>query len=369
MDVLLVEDDEVDELAVRRLLSRDATIHCVKTLSHAIDRSSQQQFHLILLDLGLPDSKGLSTFTRLRAEVPDVPIVVLTGLDDESMAVQVVQKGAQDFLVKGYLDTRSLQCLGFAVERNKLVRKLKDARDQQRKLERALRDREQQLAHMGRVALLGEVTAEIAHEVSQPLQAIANVVSVLQIQSESEATNKLIERIESDLALAQAILKRTRKFSKNSNVELSSFDVNDVVHETVQFVDFERSRVQASISLELSAEPLSILADRVQVLQVLVNLVRNAFDALHGLEPGRRGISIRTGCKQDTVTIEVEDRGAGLALGSDEVFAAFATTKTDGLGMGLAICARIVKAHKGTIGVQSDEGRTVFKITLPQDRS
>lgn len=366
MDVLLVEDDEVDELTVRRLLSNDVTIHCVNSLSQAIARSLQQQFHLILLDLGLPDSKGLETFTQLRAKVPEVPIVVLTGLDDESLAVKTIKEGAQDFLVKGYLDTRALQSLGFAVERNKLVRKLRDARDQQAKLESDLRDRERQLAHLGRVALLGEVTAEIAHEVSQPLQAIANVVSVLQIQSTSEAMTKLVQRIDSDLALAQAILKRTRKFSKNSDVELSSFAISEIVDETVRFVEFERSRVTAIIDLNLAEELLLVHADRVQILQVLVNLVRNALDALKELEPKARRMTIRTGVEHGMVFVEIEDQGAGLTVDAETVFAAFVTTKSDGLGMGLAICSRIMETHSGSISVRRASGRTVFKITLPQ---
>lgn len=369
MDILLVEDDAVDEIAVRRLLSGEAVIHCVNSLSQAIEYSKQQEVHLILLDLGLPDSNGLDTFTRLRAEVPEVPIVVLTGVDDDSLAVRTIRKGAQDFLVKGYLDARALRSLGFAVERDRLVRKLGDAELQQDVLENTLRDRERQLAHLGRVALLGEVTAEIVHEVSQPLQAVANVVSVLQLKSQSEETSDLLKRVDSDLELAQAILKRTRKFTKNSEVKLISLDLNEVVHETVQFVEFERTRVPVVINLELAQGPLVIRADRVQMLQVLVNLMRNALDAIKVLDPAGRRISVRTGHEQGIVFAEVEDSGGGITVEKESVFTAFVTTKPEGLGMGLAICSRIMDEHDGAISVQSEPGRTVFKISLPHDSS
>jgi C4-dicarboxylate-specific signal transduction histidine kinase len=373
MNVLLVEDDSVDEQAVRRLMSSESSLQCVPTLKEAIEATKHQEFHLILLDLGLPDSSGIATFTSLREAATSVPIVVLTGVDDERMATHAIREGAQDFLVKAYLDARALRSLGFAVERERLTNELLDAQQKRRELEETLRERERELAHISRVALMGEVTAEIAHEISQPLQAIANLVSVLTIKSLDKKTDssllnaELASQIDEAIELAQQILSRTRKFVRKSESTRTPEDISGVVRDTITFVDFERRKYDIEILQEVGQSQLNALIDKVQIQQVLVNLFRNAFDAIESnSKPNERRVWVRCFREQQDVVVEVEDSGIGIKITNEEMFSAFVTTKTDGLGMGLVVCSRILKEHNGSISANRSERGTVLRFTLPE---
>jgi C4-dicarboxylate-specific signal transduction histidine kinase len=373
MNVLLVEDDSVDEQAVRRIMSSDSSLQCVVTLKDAIEATKHQQFNLILLDLGLPDSSGIDTFTSLREAAASVPIVVLTGVDDERMAIHAIREGAQDFLVKGYLDARALRSLGFAVERERLTHELLAAQKERRELEETLRERERELAHISRVALMGEVTAEIAHEISQPLQAIANLVSVLVLNGSEEKPESshsnadLARQIDEAITLAQQILSRTRKFVRKSEVVRTSEDVDSVVRDTIMFVDFERRKYDIEVLQEDGETQLLALIDRVQIQQVLVNLFRNAFDAIKSNQQSNdRRIWVRCFREGQNIVVEVEDSGCGIQISNEEMFTAFVSTKADGLGMGLVVCSRILKDHDGSISAVRSERGTVLRITLPE---
>ena len=142
------------------------------------------------------------------------------------------------------------------------------------------------MAHLGRVGLLGEVTSEIAHEVSQPLQAISNLVSTVIAVARKpnsqtpELINRLASRIDDALGLAQSILNRTRSFVANQDAQRSIIDLGTLIGETIEFVNFERKSLGIQLDQEVSDAPLSVKVDKVQIQQVLVNLIRNAFDAV-----------------------------------------------------------------------------------------
>lgn len=367
MHVLLVEDDTVDEAAVRRMMPPPTTISCVRTLKGAVDITRKQQFNIILLDLGLPDSKGISTFAELRSAAPDVPIVVLTGIDDEKLAAAAIREGAQDFLVKGYMDARSLRNLGFAVERERLVKRLHDEQQRRQLLEDSIREQEQELSHMARVALMGEVVAEIVHEISQPLQAMANLGMTLMLGDLDDKSRKIVDRINDNLEFAQQLLRRIRQFVKSCESAQTDFDINEVIAETLTFCEFELRKFSVDLDRKLATEPLQVSADRIQIQQVLVNLVRNATDALKELDLEERKLQIASYRSNDNIVVEVVDGGKGLSIEVEKAFSPFVTTKQQGLGMGLAICKRIMKNHAGHISAERDERGTVFKITLPQE--
>jgi C4-dicarboxylate-specific signal transduction histidine kinase len=371
MKFLLVEDDVIDAAALERLVPIGVDLTQVRTLEEAIRAADEDSFNLILLDLGLPDSSGIDTFVSLQEHVQATPIVVLTGVDNEELAVRVIKAGAQDYLVKGYLDQRALRSLGFAVERDRLAKELQDERDGKAQLAKQLREQDTHIAHMGRVALMGEVVGEIAHEVGQPLQALANTVGVLdKIVGDGTATpddlKKHLKAVNGLLVQTQSILRRLRGFVKDSPPELVSLDMNEVVQATLQLLEFEGQSLQIRITPHLWGGRLGVVADRVQVQQVIVNLLRNAFEAIGDLGSDRRHITIRTMLEGSRVVVEVEDSGKGLELSPEEMFAPFRTTKDEGLGMGLAICSKIVDDHNGMISASAGQQTTVFRFDLPE---
>ena len=374
MDILLVEDDSVDEEALRRLLPRTTNLECAKTLCDAIALLEDHSFELVLLDLGLPDSSGITTLRRLREVIPNLPIVVTSGLDDEEVAVEAIRHGAQDYIVKDHLTSYTLRNLEFAIQRVKLATQLQQERANRERLEVALRQRERELAHMGRVAVTGEVVAELAHEVGQPLQVISNYVDVMQAimigqqQIDCEAIDSSIDQIGLAAGHAQGVFKQLRGFVRDSNLESERIDLNDVIRTTTDFVDFELKNQKIAVNHDLASGPVYVDADVVQIQQVLINLIRNAIAAMEHIHVDERQLSISSRSDSEIATVEVHDTGCGLNIEAASAFQPFTTTKTDGLGMGLAICARIVRSYNGNIRVSSAEQGTSFEFDLPLSR-
>jgi len=165
--ILLVEDDDKFARVLLKQLEKNnyEVIHCSK-LSDSIETIIESKFDLVLLDLGLPDSSGLKTYDKIFEVVFDIPVVVLTGLDDEEIAIGAVKKGAQDYLVKGEVDNRTLlHSLEYAIERSKLLFRLK-------KLQELVLQSE-------RIKVLVETAGAAAHEINQPLTSIFGMVELL----------------------------------------------------------------------------------------------------------------------------------------------------------------------------------------------
>ena len=371
MDILLVEDDSVDEEALRRLLPRNTSLQCATTLRDAIGRLGMHAFDLVLLDLGLPDSSGIETLSRLRKSIPDLPIVVMSGLDDEEIAVEAIRHGAQDYIVKDHLTRYTLRSLEFAIQRVKLATQLRHERASREQLEMALRQRERELAHMGRVAVTGEVVAELAHEIGQPLQVISNYVDAMQTvmdgqqQVACETIDRSVDQISRAAGHAQGVFQRVRRFVSDSKSECQRFDLNELIRSTTDFVEFELRKHDVDVSHELISGAVYVDADAVQIQQVLINLVLNGIAAMEAVPADTRQLTISTRSDFETVTVHVHDTGSGLGIDHDSVFMPFTTTKANGLGMGLAICARIIRTCQGEIRVGRATHGTRFEFELP----
>jgi C4-dicarboxylate-specific signal transduction histidine kinase len=371
MSILLIEDDAIDAESVRRSLPRHTNLFHTSTLHDALRVLHQVDLDLILLDPGLPDSSGVDSFLCIRQSAPKLPIVVLTGLHDKELALQIIRLGAQDYLLKDQLDQRSIQALQFAVERGRLLQQLEDEQAERERLSAELREQEQSLAHLGRVALMGELVAEISHEVSQPLTVISTLTAALEAVHQQHDLDRvqcrvLIRKLADANAHAGDILQRLREFIRNDSIEFELFDINELIVSTTEFVDFERRRREIDIRHDFSQKHLLAFGNKTQIRQVVVNLLRNAFDAMQPALSPNREVTVKTFQENGTLVVEVIDRGTGLQLDLASTFAAFKTTKADGLGMGLAICARIINNHKGKLCVvPSSQPGSTFRFELP----
>ena len=234
-----------------------------------------------------------------------------------------------------------------------------------------------ELAHVMRVTSLGELTASIAHEVNQPLGAVvANAEACLGwLDRESPDLNEAhaaIERIVRDGHRASDVIRRVRALIKRTDTQMVLLDVNEVVSEAVNIVEHELLRYRVSRRMELSRDLPAVLGDRVQLQQVLLNLLINSIEAMQPITDRPRELVIRS--KQDEtqqVQVTVADCGIGLSAESaHRVFDAFVTTKSSGMGMGLSICRSIIHAHGGQIWASPNEpfGATV-QFTLPLHRA
>ena len=242
---------------------------------------------------------------------------------------------------------------------------------ERKQAEEALRHARAELAHVTRVATLGEMSASIAHEINQPLAAVINNATAclnwLAAQNLEEARHSA-EFVVADGHRAGEIIGRIRALAKKAPARKDPVDVNATIVEVIALARSELHGNGVSLETRLGAALPLVLGDRIQVQQVILNLMMNAIEAMSGAHGGARELSISSRpADGQTVLVTVADSGPGLEPGSlDRLFQAFYTTKRQGMGMGLAISRSIVEAHGGRLWATGNEPRgAVFHFTLP----
>lgn len=240
--------------------------------------------------------------------------------------------------------------------------------------EEALRKAQGELAHVTRVTTLGELTASIAHEITQPLAAVISnadaCISWLDREpADLKAARRSAEWIIEDANRASEVIRRIRALAKKTEIEVIPLDINQVVRETVALVRRELAIHAVSVRMELASDLPRICGDRIQLQQVLINLVMNGIEAMQANVDRARELAIRSNRTEDgeRLLLTVTDRGVGLGKDvKDRIFTPFFTTKSGGLGMGLSICRSIIEAHAGRLSAFQNEGSgATFQIALP----
>jgi PAS domain S-box-containing protein len=240
-------------------------------------------------------------------------------------------------------------------------------------VEEALRKAQAELAHVTRVTMLGELTASIAHEVNQPLAAVvANAEASLRWLSRETpdlaAARRSVEWVINDGCRASDVIRRVRALARNSDMETVKLDLNQVVTESITLVERELAQHGVLLHTELTPGLPEILADRVQLQQVIINLLMNGIEAMEPITDRPRELMIRSGLDDARqLILSVTDCGIGIsAENANRLFNAFFTTKSNGLGMGLSICRSIVEAHGGRMSASANDGPgATFQFALP----
>jgi PAS domain S-box-containing protein len=237
--------------------------------------------------------------------------------------------------------------------------------------EEALRRSQAEFAHVARVASLGEMTASIAHEVNQPLAAVvANGHACLRWLSASPPNVpkavEVAERIVKDGKDAGEVVRRVRALFKRTPVEKVPLDLGEVIGEVLRLLDSYPARKHVSLDVVLDPHLPPVLADRVQLQQLVLNLMVNALEALEPISGRQKQLSVRSKrVEPSRAVIQISDNGIGLDNPA-AVFEPFVSTKPEGMGLGLAICRSIVAAHDGVLSAERNTGfGTTFTVTLP----
>jgi signal transduction histidine kinase len=358
--VLLVEDDATFAKAIGAALSRNAKFE-VETLqafslSEAsslivkanVERKADESIDVILLDLNLPDSQGLDTFIDMRNTCSGLPIIVLTGRDDEELAMSAMQQGAQDYLVKGDINGRTLsRAISYAIERAKIMAERED------------------------------FVATLTHDLKGPLQGANRILGLLvkgDLGTLSGDQSELLQRLaDSNSTLLEMISNLLEVYRYDKDLHKISFQHTNLVNlvrncmsEVEHFADARSIEIESEIS---DGEEIAIMADESSIARVIRNLLDNALKFTP--KGGKVTIGLLSGV--DKVRLAVSDTGPGI---SDEdrryLFERFYRGATGrgysrSTGLGLYLCRQIVQHHHGTITCDPSAGKgSSFVLEFPR---
>ena len=362
--VLLIADNPGDADLIRLRLvegSAPVDVRCAQRLSDGLASIGEKTPEVVLLDLNLPDSHGAETFRKVLAKAPDVPVVILSGQDDEALAAKALHQGAQDYLVKGAFSRGELdRAVRHAVERQALLRSLEMSRKQQ------LEFKNQFLSH-------------VSHELRTPLTCIHQFVTILldglagEINTEQrEHLSTVLRSVNQLNAMVRDLLEASRAESGKLRIERRCLAIADLVR--LASAMMQATAEAKHVRLEVNAEndiPF-VHGDPDRILEVLINLIDNAIKFTP--EDGKVSVqAIRVPTDPDFVCVSVSDTGCGIkpearALIFERMFQDEDATSSSrkGLGLGLFITKELVSLHGGQIWVASEVGQgSTFSFTLP----
>lgn len=386
--ILLVEDEEDDAFLLQRALAKTAPgqfeMTNVATLEEALRALATSRFHVVLSDLSLPDSRGLETFERIHEADPGVAVVVLTGNDDERLAVRALNEGAQDYLVKGRVDGHSLvRSMRYAIERNRSNQLERDNAALESEI-RARKLAQEELERLtGRLEVsnreLQQFASVASHDLQEPLRKIVVFGDRLKTKHSADLSEQAAdylgrmmnaaERMQTlinDLLEFSRVVTRARPFVRLDPKKV----IEEVLTDLEVLIESKSAIVEVGDIPELSADPT-------QLRQVFQNLIVNAMKFQpEGSVPRVviRSAPVALGAVRG-VRITVSDNGIGFEQQhAERIFAPFqrlhGRSEYGGSGIGLAVVRRIVERHAGTITAQSTPGQGAsFTMLLPIEQA
>lgn len=365
--VLLVEDDEVDIRFAKRLLARCSrpvkfVVESAGTLSAAVECLGDGEYNIVLLDLGLPDSSGIETVRKVSEVNPRIPIVVLTGLDDEEAGLLAIKSGAMDYLVKGLsLNNSLVRTVLYALERKKAEEELRKANEKLKEYDR----------------LKSEFVSTVSHELRTPLSIIMGAIKLML----DEIPGKIVHEQKDVLATAMESVKRLSKIvdsllsisrieSGRLDLQIAVVNICELVKDTVS--DYKPLAREKGICLdcEVPQQSVDISLDPDKTKQVLINLISNSLK----FTPEGGWVKVICAEQDEEVLVSVRDSGVGIAKEDiPKLFDKFtqfgrrAGPGEKGTGLGLAISKGIVELTRGRIWAESELGKgSKFTFTLPK---
>jgi signal transduction histidine kinase len=411
--ILMIEDNQLIAKNMKDVLEQAQPgfdISWAETLEKGLEHLAAKPIDVVLLDLMLPDSEGFETFLKTSVLVPNVPIIVMTGVDDETFAINAVRNGAQDYLVKGHVDGPVMvRTIRYAIARKHIEEDLRKARteleyrvhertaelrdinvnlkreiEERKKTEEALKLAyeqlklaQAQLIYSEKMETVGRLASGVAHEVKNPLAILLQCVDYLKRTVGSQNNEKIdmtLQYMIDAVLRADNIIKGLLDFSSISKLELVEHIPEKIVEDSLLFMKHEFDKHHIHVIKHFASTLPTIKVDKNRVQQVFLNIFMNAVDAMSdggtltitvssrvldkvGQGVGRRGADVFR-LNERVVIFDIEDDGAGIhpdILG--KVFDPFFTTKHEkgGTGLGLPIIKNIMEMHYGSIVIKNRE--------------
>ncbi|HKN18998.1 MAG TPA: hybrid sensor histidine kinase/response regulator [Dissulfurispiraceae bacterium] len=372
--VLIVEDNPADARLIKEMLlemgSVRSSVTHVETLSKAIHNLETTSYDIVLLDLTLPDSEWPHTMLSVVKCAPEVAVVILTGLDNELRAIQSLKKGAQDYLVKGDINSRLLyRTMQHAIERQGLKLKMmlfeEEVKHKQRKIEELNltleqrvseevannREKDYMLLQQGRLAAMGEMIGNIAHQWRQPLNNLGLLIQDLShAEHHGELNREYLDRSVEEAMKTINFMSRTIEDFRNffmQDKEKTLFSLKEVLETTLSFVgeSFRNNNIKIEVYIQDDAD---IEGYPNEYSHVLLNILTNAKDIFleRGIEDP--SVIIKLFCENGRSVITVMDNAGGISDDIlDKIFDPYFTTKDQGMGIGLYMSKVIIEKNMG----------------------
>lgn len=362
--ILLIEDNQGDADLVRLRLveaESDVEVSCVDRLSTGLESISRNPPSVVLLDLNLPDSRGAETFRSVLRRAPGVPVLVLSGQDDEELAIKAVHQGVQDYLVKGSFDSKQLgRAIHYAMERQALLTSLDMSRKQQ-------------------LQFKNEFLSHVSHELRTPLTCIHQFVTILMdglagtvVPEQQEHLGTILRSANQLQSMIGDLLEATRAESGKLRNEPRCIAIGDVIHHAGAMLRATAQEKGIVLEMNVDAEIPLVLADPERIIQVLTNLLDNAIK----FTPTGGSVMVKASLVDhdpDFLYVSVTDTGRGITPESKALI--FERLYQDpnavdgsrkGLGLGLYIVQELIKLNGGRIWVESQLAHgSIFSFTLP----
>ncbi len=365
LQVLLVEDNAGDARLLREMFSRERpgtfeVTHVVR-MSQALAVLAKGGVDVVLLDMGLPDEHGIDSVRRARAAAPGVPLIVLTGLDDEALAAEAMKEGAQDYLIKGQIENRALpRALRHAIERHRMQMEADLIRTQQMEFK-------------------DEFLSHVSHELRSPLTAIYLFITILLDGLAGEVNLKQHEYLESILRNCRQLQAMINDLFEASGVqagklvvELQCASLGDAIVYAVNTLQGDATAKGVNLSSDMEGGLPFLSADPMRLRQILIILIHNAIK----FTPANGTVKVQARVLDENprlLLLEVSDSGCGISPDmTGRIFERHfqasdpALAGRKGLGLGLYICKALVTRQGGQIWAKSEPGQgSVFSVSLP----
>jgi signal transduction histidine kinase len=362
--ILLIEDNPGDADLVRLRLvegQSDVQVNCVPRLSDALACLEVETPSLVLLDLNLPDSHGAETFRRIMHKAPNLPVVILSGQDDEALAIKAVQQGVQDYLVKGDITSKQLErAIRYAVERQGLLLALEIARKQQ------LEFKNQFLSH-------------VSHELRTPLTCIHQYVTLLLdglagplAPDQSDHLKTVLKSVNQLHAMIRDLLEAVRADSGKLRIEPRCIYIGELIQQAIAMMRPTAAEKHVDLGAALDQTAQVVYADPDRILEVLINLIDNG---IKFTPPNGTVVVTASIVETDPSSVYLSVCDSGRGIPREALPLVFERLYQDpdavdgnrnGLGLGLYIAKEIITLHGGRMWVASElENGSTFSFTLP----